>query len=59
MIDSRHQPEHKTIKHLRQANYFLNMVLILRMVDFLLILSRRREIELLSDGNKLKEVEVI
>ena len=53
--DLRHQPDHITPK---KFNYSKNMVLILRMQDFLLLI-RRREIELISDGNKLIEVKVI
>ena len=56
IIDSRHQSDHITPK---KFNYSWNMALIPRTHDFFLILIRRREIQLISDGNELIEIKVI
>ena len=56
IIDLRHQPDHMTPKKLQQFREYGvdpdNAGLFLKLI-------RRREIELISDGNKLIEVRVI
>ena len=56
IIDSRHQPDHITPKKIQ---LFQEYTADPENAKFYLIVIRRREIELLSDGNKLIEVKVI
>ena len=56
IIDLRHQPDHVTPKKIRLLQEYGTDPYNARLP---LILIRRREIELMSDGNKLKEVKVI
>ena len=56
IIDLRHQPDHITPKKIQ---LFLEYSADTENANFYLILIRRREIELISDGNKLIEVKVI
>ena len=56
IIDLRHQSEHITPKRIQ---LFLEYGGDPENARFFLILIRRREIELISDGNKLIEVRVI
>ena len=56
IIDLRHQTDHKTPKKIQLfQKYGANP----DNARLFLILIRRREIELISDGNKLIEVQVI
>ena len=56
MIDLRHQSDHITAKKIQ---LFLEYGADYQNSRFFLILIRRREIELISDGNKLIEVKII
>ena len=56
IIDLRHQSDHITPKKIQ---LFLEYTTDPENAKFYLILIRRREIELISDGNKLIEVKVI
>ena len=56
IIDLRHQSDHITPK---QIQLFLEYGANPENARFFLILMRRREIELISDGNKLIEIKVI
>ena len=56
IIDLRHQSDHVTPKKIQ---IFLGYGADPENARFFLILSGRREIELISDGNKLIEIEVI
>ena len=56
IIDLRHQTDHITLKKLQLFHEYSSDP---ENAYFDLILFRRREIELISDGNKLLEVEVI
>ena len=56
IIDLRHQPDHITPKNIQ---LFLANGAHPENARFYLILFRRREIKLFSDGNKLIEVKVI
>ena len=56
VIDLRHQPDHKTPK---KTQLFLEYNADPENARFSLILIRRAEIELISDGNKLIEVKII
>ena len=56
VIDLRHQPDHITPKKIQ---LFMEYNADPENARFYLILIRRREIELISDGNKLIEVKVI
>ena len=56
IIDLRHQPDHKTAKKIQLV---LEYSADPENAKFNLTLIRRREIELISDGNKLIEVRVI
>ena len=55
IIDLRHLPDQITAKKMKTSK---KMALILIMLD-VLVLIRRREIELISDGNKSIEVKVM
>ena len=55
-IDLRHQSDHKTPK---KVQLFLEYGADPENARFFLMLLRRREIELISDGNKLFEIKVI
>ena len=55
IIDLRHQPDHITPKKIQLFQYGAGP----DNARLFLILIRRREIELISDGNKLIEVKVI
>ena len=56
IIDLRHQPDHKTAKKIQAFKEYGTNPDDARLF---LILIRRREIELISDGKKLIEVKVI
>ena len=56
IIDLRHQPDHITSKKIQ---LFQEYTADPEIAKFYLIVIRRREIELISDGNKLIEVKVI
>ena len=56
IIDLRHQPDHKTPKKIQ---IFLDYSTDPENAKFYLVKIRRREIELISDGNKLLEVKFI
>ena len=56
VIDLRHQPDQITPKKIQQ---FLEYNADPENARFFLILLRRREIELISNGNKLIEVKII
>ena len=56
IIDLRHQPDHITTKKIQ---LFQEYSADPENAKFYLIIIRRREIELISDGNKLIEVKVI
>ena len=56
LIDLRHQSDHITPKKIQ---LFLEYGADSENAGFFLILIRRREIELTSDGNKLIEVKII
>ena len=56
IIDLRHQPDHITPKKIQ---LFQEYSADPENAKFYLIVIRRREIELISDGNKLIEVKVI
>ena len=56
IMDLRHQSDHITPKKIQ---LFLEYSADPENARFFLILIRRREIELISDGNKLIEVKVI
>ena len=56
IIDLRHQPDHITPKKIQ---LFQEYIADPENAKFYLIVIRRREIELISDGNKLIEVKVI
>ena len=56
IIDLRHQPDHITPKKIQ---LFQEYTADTEIAKFYLIVKRRREIELISDGNKLIEVKVI
>ena len=56
IIDSRHQADHIAPKKIQ---LFLEYDIDPENARFILILIRRREIELISDGNKLIEIKII
>ena len=56
IIDLRHQPDHISPEKIQ---LFLEYSADLENAKIDLIISRRRELELISDGNKLIEVKVI
>ena len=56
IIDLRHQPDHITPKKIQLFHEYSTDP---ENAKFFLILIRRREIELISDGNKLIEVKVV
>ena len=56
IIKLRHQPDHKTPKKIQPNQEYSADP---ENAKFHLIIVRRREIELFSDGNKLIEVKVI
>ena len=56
IIDLRHQPDHKTPKKMQLLQEYRADP---ENVKFYLIILRRREIEVITDGNKLIEVKVI
>ena len=56
IIDLRHQADHITPKKIQ---LFLEYGADPENASFFLILIRRREIELISDGNKLIEIKII